>query len=461
MNRRAFLGTLGAAAMQPARRPNVVFILADDLGWGDLPCYGHRNTVAHGGWLVRGELKMPHLDRMAREGTLFTQFYVASAVCSPSRAGFLTGQFPSKLGIHDYLATPDLNRKRGVRDSLDPSVATLPALLRRAGYATGHFGKWHLSSGANAPKPEEYGLDVYDECTRGQKERPLSSERIADAAIGFIEANRARPFYLNLWLHDPHSPLHPSDESMAVYKELSPRWGTHRGAMEVYYGVLTEMDRQIGRVLAKLDESGLSSDTIVVFSSDNGPESGLIPFVSHYGGAASAGPFRGLKRSLYEGGIRTPWMVRWPQHTPAGRVDNDTVFAAVDFLPTVAKLAGVSVPAGVDGQDLSGALLGKRAQRTTPLLWENRYPVYGHVLDQSPMLAVREGRWKLLLNPDRSRMELYDIPNDPSEMNNLAGQQSGVAKRLASKAIEWQKTLPPGPVDRDAGKTTYAWPGGR
>jgi len=459
MKRREFLNTFAAGMMQGSGRPNVIFILADDLGWGDLPCYGHRNTVAHGGWIVRGELKMPHLDRMAREGTRFTQFYVASAVCSPSRAGFMTGRFPSKLGIHDYLANPELNRKRGVRDSLEPSTPTLPALLQQAGYSTAHFGKWHLSSGPDAPKPEQYGIGVYDECTRVPKERPFSSERIADATIRFIEAHRTRPFFVNVWLHDPHSPLHPTDEMMAPYKELAPRWGAHRGAMEVYYGVLTEMDRHIGRILSKLDETGLSGNTIVIFSSDNGPESGLIPFVSHYGGAATAGPFRGVKRSLYEGGIRTPWIVRWPGHTPAGKVDNDTVFAAVDLLPTIAKLSGVAAPAGVDGEGLSAALLGKPARRTKALLWENRYPVYGHVLDQSPMLAVREGDWKLLLNPDLSRVELYDIPKDPSEMNNLASRQPAVVKRLSAQALAWQKTLPPGPVDPDAGKTTYVWPG--
>lgn len=459
MTRRDFLGTFSAAMMPQAARPNVIFILADDLGWGDLPCYGHRNTLAHGGWIVRGELKMPHLDRLAREGTRFTQFYVASAVCSPSRTGFMTGQFPSRLGIHDYLATPELNRKRGVRDSLDPATPVLTRLLQKAGYATGHFGKWHLSSGPNAPKPEQYGIDRYDECTRGPRERPFSSERIVDATLRFVEQNRSRPFFINVWLHDPHSPLHPTDEMMAPYKELSPRWGEHRGAMEVYYGVLTNMDRHIGRILDMLDASGLASNTIVIFSSDNGPESGLIPFVSHYGGAATAGPFRGLKRSLYEGGIRTPWIVRWPGHTPAGKVDNDTVFAGVDLLPTVAAIAGVTAPSALDGENLSDALRGKPVKRRKPLLWENRYPVYGHVLDQSPMLAVREGNWKLLINPDRSRVELFDIPNDPSEMNNLAGQQPAVVKRLAERALAWQKTLPPGPVDPDAGKTTYVWPG--
>ncbi|MCP5112514.1 MAG: sulfatase-like hydrolase/transferase, partial [bacterium] len=379
-------------------------------GWGDLPAYGHRNVRAHGGWTVRGELKTPHLDRMAREGTRFTQFYVASGVCSPSRAGIMTGQFPSRLGVHDYLARPELNRKRGVVDHLDPKVPTITRLLRKAGYTTAHFGKWHLGRGDTAPKPEAYGISRYDTCIRGPQGRVRSSERIADETIKFVEANRDRPFYINAWLYDPHSPLHPTEEMMAPYADLSPRWGEHKGALQVYYAVLTNLDRHIGRILTRLDQLGLSDNTVVIFSSDNGHESGLIPFVSHYGGAASPGPFRGLKRSLYEGGVRVPFIVRWPGKTPAGAVDNSTVISGVDFLPTIASLANVELPSdlALDGEDLSATLLGKPLGKAKPLMWENRYPVYGHVLDKSPMLAIRDGKWKLLINPDMSRVELYD-----------------------------------------------------
>jgi N-acetylgalactosamine-6-sulfatase len=454
-SRRRFLATLSAAALGAAKPPNVIFILADDLGWGDLPCYGHRNTLAHGGWTVRGDLKMPHMDRMAREGTRFTQFYVASAVCSPSRTGFLTGQFPARLGIHDYLADPPLNAKRGVRDWLDPDVPSMTRLLKSAGYATSHFGKWHLGSGTQAPKPEQYGIDRFDACMK--QGRVKSSESIADETIAFAEANRERPFFINAWLNDPHSPLHPTEEMMAPYKGLSPRWGDHKGAMEIYYGVLTEMDRHIGRILDGLDRLQLSSNTIVIFSSDNGPESGLIPFVSHYGGAATAGPFRGIKRSLYEGGIRTPFVVRWPGRTPAGRVDNETVLAGVDLMPSLLKLVGSTCPT-CDGEDLSETWLGRSRNRSKALMWENRYPVYGHVLDMSPMLAARQGRWKLLMNPDRSRVELYDIPADPSEINNRADREPGVVRDLSARLLRWQSTLPKGPVDPAAGKNRYPWP---
>ena len=274
-----------------------------------------------------------------------------------------------------------------------------------------------------------------------------------------MERNRETPFYINAWLYDPHSPLHPTDEMLAEYGDLTPRWGQHFGSLQVWYSVLSYMDKQVGRILDRVDELGLGEDTIVVFSSDNGPESGLIPFVSHYGNASSAGPFRGLKRSLYEGGIREPFIVRWHGHTPPNGVNSETVFSGVDWLPTVCRLAGVEAPPNVRGEDLSNSFRGQPVTRSRPLMWENRFPVYGHILDKSPMLAIRSGRWKLLMNPDRSRLELYDIPNDPSEMENLASREPKVVQSLSELLLAWRKTLPAGPVDPAAGRARYAWPG--
>ncbi len=445
-------------ASQAAQRPNFIFILADDMGWGDLPSYGHRAEKGYGGWDVRGELKMPNLDRMSRRGLRFTQYYVAQPVCSASRCGLMTGQFPNRLGIHDYLAGHDLNVARGMPDSLDPKVPTVTGLLQKAGYATGHFGKWHLSG--NSPKPEAYGIDKYDACLRGKDGRVRSAETIADETIAFVEKNKDRPFHINAWLYDPHSPLQPTEEMMAPYKDLGPGWGAHKSGLEVYYGVLTNMDRHVGRILDALDRLGLAENTVVVFSSDNGPENDIYPFTSHYGGAASAGPFRGLKRSLYEGGIRLPFVVQWPGKTPAGKVDNETVIGGIDYLPTVCRLAGVGLPGktALDGEDVSASLLGKPVARKRPLFWEWREPVYGSELHQSPRLAIREGRWKLLMNPDGSRVELYDIPQDPSEVANMAGREAGVVKRLSSRLLKWQGTLPAGPVHPEAGKKRYPWP---
>jgi len=450
------------SAQQGGKNPNFVFIFCDDLGWADLPAYGHRSVKAHGGWIVRGELKMPNIDRMAQEGTLFTQFYVNSAVCSPSRTGIMTGQFPGRLGIHDYLGNTELNQERGMPDYVDPSVTTVTGLLKDAGYATAHFGKWHLGSGKDAPAPEKYGIDLYNTCLQGPGKRVGSTEMIADETITFIESHRETPFYINAWLYDPHSPLHPTEEQMKPYDNLSPGWGDHKGALQVWYAVLTNIDLHVGRILDKLDKLGLSENTVVIFSSDNGPESGLIPFISHYGGASSTntGPFRGIKRSLYEGGIREPFIVRWPGGTPAGRVDASSVISGVDFLPTICSLAGVELPENntLDGEDMSVALKGEPTQKTKPQMWENRFPVYGHVIHKSPILAIREGKWKLLMNPDRSRIELYDIPNDPTELNNCADRYPEVVKNLSERLLKWQATLPKGPINKDAGSNAYPWP---
>lgn len=464
MTRRQALGLLGAGPVTGStagRPPNFIFIFCDDLGWGDLPAYGHRNVTAHGGWTVRGELRTPHLDRMASEGTLFTQFYVASGVCSPSRAAVMTGRFPGELGVHDYLASEELNRQRGCVNHLDPGIPTVTGLLQAAGYATGHFGKWHLGGRAGAPPPMDYGIGEYDACLSGPGGRVTSTAQIVDKTIDFVARHRSVPFYVNAWLYDPHSPLRPTEEMLQEYEELSPRWGRHHGALQVWYSILTYVDRQVGRLLDRLDALGLGESTMVVFSSDNGPESGLIPFVSHYGNASSPGPFRGLKRSLYEGGIREPFIVRWPGHTPEDAVNAETVFSAVDWLPTVCRLAGIKDLPGTSGEDLSASLLGDATVRTRPLMWENRFPVYGHVLDKSPMLAIRSGRWKLLMNPDRSRVELYDIPLDPAEMNNQASRERSVVRSLSRQLLAWQATLPPGPVHPEAGLANYAWPGSR
>ena len=446
------------------KRPNFIFIFCDDLGWADLPCHGHRSVKAHGGWIVRNKLQMPNIDRMAQEGTIFSQFYVNSGVCSPSRTAIMTGQFPGRLGIHDYLASAELNEERGMPDYVNPDVPTITHILKDAGYTTGHFGKWHLSGGGikSAPSPEEYGIDRYIDCRNCPGGRPGSTEMIADETITFIEEHHESPFYINAWLYDPHSPLRPTEEHLKPYEHLSPNWGNQKGALQVWYAVLTNIDRHVGRILDKLDELGLSENTVVIFSSDNGPETGLMKFTSHYGGASSTntGPFRGIKRSLYEGGIREPFIVRWPGKTPAGKVDNTTVISGVDFLPTICSLAGAGVPENItpDGENMAAALKGKHLERTKLLMWENRFPVYGHVIHKSPILAIREGKWKLLMNPDHSRIELYDIPADPTELNNCADRYPAVVKRLSERVLKWQATLPKGPVNKDAGSNSYPWP---
>ncbi|MGQ9573740.1 MAG: sulfatase [Thermoguttaceae bacterium] len=453
------VGGTGFSSETPAapRPPNIVFILADDLGWGDLSCYGHPR------------LKTPNLDRLAQQGTLFTQFYVNGSVCSPSRCALMTGQYPARHRIHGHYADHALNAARGMSNWLDPTVPNVAALLKSAGYATAHIGKWHLGSGAGAPDPTAYGFDVARSmvCNNPAWTEPAdtfwpkSTRLFVDEAIRFIEANKQRPFYVNLWTLLPHAPLNPTAEQMKPYDRFS--WGRgvrHKSAETIYYASVADLDTQVGRLLAALDQIGVAENTLVVFSSDNGPEDIHIVNAGH-SGVGSAGPFRGRKRSLYEGGVRVPFIVRWPGQVPAGRIDDTSVVAGVDFLPTVCKLAGIQTPAGhpLDGEDMSDVLRGAPRPRKTPLFWEWRFHIFGEPFHRSPILAIRQGDWKLLLNPDGSRVELYDIPRDPTQLNNLADRNQEVVKRLAEKVLAWQKTLPEGPIEPSAGRSDYPWPG--
>jgi len=454
----------GVATRRPAsdRNPNFVFIFADDWGWGDLGCYGHEH------------IRTPNLDRLASKGTVFTQFYVCSGVCSPSRAAALTGLFPARLRIHGHLAAHSENRARGMPDWLDPAVPTYARLLRDAGYAVGHYGKWHLGKGPDAPKPFDYGIDEcrvnvgngpqldFTDIESGPK-RSRSSEVIVDESISFIERHRNDRFLLNVWLNDPHAILDPSEEQLTPYREFMPRGLEHRhaGANAVYFAVIENADRHLGRLLDRLDTLALSANTIVIFSSDNGPEDIAIRNASH-SGAGSPGPFRGRKRSLYEGGIRTPFILRWPVgNSRSGIVDNDTVLCAADFLPTFCRLAGVDpLPeAGIDGEDMADVFRGAYRPRGRPIFWEWRFGIAGHCLGKSPRLAIRYSDWKLLMNPDGGRIELYDIPRDPMELANQAATHPEVVERLAGLLCDWHASLPPGPVDPDAGSNAYPWPG--
>ncbi len=472
MNRRGFLrnisgkiigSAIGLSLLERIRlfadekkqKPNFIFIFADDLGWGDLGCYG--NT----------RLKTPSLDKLAKQGTRFTQFYVSGSVCSPSRTAFMTAHYPARHGVHGHFAPRGLNKKRGMPDYLDPDVPTVVDLLKQNGYVTGHFGKWHLGYDTMPNEKctlDKYGFDEYrinseDWHIWKPENRPVCTKMILDETIKFVEKHKDEPFYAQAWFSDPHATLNPSDEQMDVYKRYHPRGVEHRGAWEVYYGTVTEMDRQIGIFLDKLDKLGLAENTYVIFSSDNGPEDIVISNAPH-SGVGSAGPFRGRKRSIYEGGVRVPFIVRRPGKIPAGKVNNDSVVAAVDFLPTVCALADIDVPESVkpDGEDMSQAILGKDTMRSKALMWQWRYKVHGHKIHCCPILAIREGKWKLLMNPDGSRVELYDIPADPMELNNMADKQPDIVQKLSEKVLAWQKELPESPFDSEAGKNDYPWP---
>jgi len=435
------------------KRPHIVLILTDDLGYGDVSCYATGTGVP-----------TPNIDRLAGEGIRFTQFYVMAPLCSPSRAGILTGRFPSELRLNSYLQTRDGNRTCDQNDFLDPAVPTLPRLLKTAGYKTAHIGKWHLGGGRdvdNAPSIGTYGFDEWiatwespephpdlgvkyapwdRKMEPGQVARHERTHYMVDKSLDFLRRNKEQPCYVSLWPDDTHTPHRPNPEMMKKYGGSEDE---RKRPLKNFQGVLEEYDRQIGRLLDGLRELEIEENTIVIFTSDNGP----APHFQH----RSTGGLRGMKMSLYEGGIREPFIVRWPARIPKGKVNDTTVLAGVDLFSTLCTLANVEIPAeianGFTGEDLSGSLLGDKLQRTRPILWEygRKEEGYGYPrnpADRSPNLAIREGKWKLLVNADGTNRELYDIIKDPNETNNLAGIETTVADDLTSRALIWRKDLP-------------------
>jgi N-acetylgalactosamine-6-sulfatase len=462
----------GLQAAESAARPNFIFILTDDQGWADAHFAGHPYV------------KTPNLDRLASQGTWFKQFYVAATVCSPSRCAFMTSHYPARHHIHGHIATHEQNAARSMPDWLDPKVPTVALLLKQAGYATAHVGKWHLGSGADAPTPEAYGFDFVRHTTGNKPHweegnadpyfRAKSTGLFVDEAIAFVKANKERPFYVNLWTLVPHAPLRPTPEQLKVYEGLAPRaddpafgpWMRKylgsakdlKSQMQVFCASLTDLDAQLGRLFAALDELKLADNTVVFFSSDNGAEDYRIGNAAN-AGVGSTGPLRARKRSMYEGGVRTFGLVRWPGRVPAGRVDEASVLGGVDFLPTVCKLAGVPVPAELmpDGEDVSDLWLGGTRPRARPLFWEWLFNVQGREDGfMPPMLAVRDGAWKLFVNHDGSGAQLYDIAKDCGEERDVAAANSEVVKALAAQALAWQKGLPPCAAREKAAATREA-----
>jgi arylsulfatase A-like enzyme len=428
-------------------RPNVLLVLADDLGWGDLSCYGGKLAAT------------PHLDRMAKEGVRFTQFYVAAPICSPSRCGILTGQFPARWRITSYLQTRAGNRACEQADFLDPNAPSLPRVLKQAGYATAHVGKWHLGGGRDvteAPKFAAYGYELGLGTWESPQPHPDLTARdwiwsaedrvprwdrtrwMVDQTLAFLQKNADRPCFVNLWFDDVHTPWVPAAEDQKVGKD--GRASGKGDTADRFRRVVTEMDRQVGRLLDALRERKSDRPTLVLFLGDNGP----LPTFKQQ----RTVDLRGSKLSLYEGGIRVPCLAWCPGLVPAGRTNDTTVFAAVDLFPTLCKLCGADLPKGYvsDGEDLSPALAGKSPKRSRPLFWEygrnEKSFAYPGGKNRSPNVAIRDGDWKLLVNADGTGAELYNLATDPKENRDQRADQPDVAKRLTEQAVKWRKSLP-------------------
>ena len=438
-------------------KPNVIFILTDDQGWGDLSCAGHPY------------MRTPNLDRLAKEGTRFTQFYVNATVCAPSRVSLMTGRFPAWNNMHHIYLRREFNIEHGVPDYLDHDTFTLADLMKKAGYATAHIGKWHLEGRDIPSPPSKYGFDEWL-VTHDASASPSYRERfgstkhhvtrashwIVDDAIDFIEKQNGEPFYLNLWTLVPHGLLQPTEEELAEYKDLQAdpddfkSWMNEYGhkakdfteQMKIFCASMTSTDQAFGRLFDYLDEAGLAENTIIVFTSDNGPED-YHAGDSMNAGVGSPGLYRGRKRSIYEGGMRVPCMVRWPGRVPAGKV-SDTLWSGVDLMPTLASITGADVadPAILDGEDVSDIWRGADRKRTKDLYWEWKYEIFGNQDYNPPQLAVRSGDWKFLCDPDGSNAELYNIPDDPAEKSNLAATYPERADELKAKLLAWKKEIP-------------------
>ncbi len=426
---------------QPASKPNIIFIYADDWGWGDLSCHGSS-------WL-----KTPNIDKLAAEGTDFLQFNVLNPVCSPSRAALMTGHYPARYSVHQHFAAPQQNQDRNMPDWLDPKAPTLARFLQQAGYRTAHFGKWHLTNRltSGAPLPQAYGYQEASVFNGGAGWPSADLHSTAADTKAFIEANQDKPFFINVWLHESHTPHVPTAESMEMWKH-------HDEQKQVYAAVITDGDNAVGTILEAIKDAGLVDNTIVIFSSDNGPESTAakkspskrdpdanVTGYDTYYSVGSSGGLRGRKRSLFEGGVRVPFIVRWPGHTPAGARNDTTVLTAVDMLPTLCAAAGVNLPADYqsDGENLLSAIQGKPTTRTRPIFWQ--WKGRDAEPDWWPRLAVREADWKLLLTDDAKRTQLYHLTDDRAEVTDVAKEHPEIVARLTKLVFDWKATLPTKP----------------
>jgi arylsulfatase A-like enzyme len=412
---------------QTERKVNIVFIHADDLGYGDLSCFGQQR------------FRTPNLDRMAAQGIRFTQYYAGNTVCAPSRCALMTGYHMGHAFIRGNAEVP-----------LRPEDVTVAKLLKGAGYATAMIGKWGLGLSNNTGRPDLQGFDYsfgYLDHKHAHKQytdhlfrngerveldgKTWGNDLFTKESLEFVEKNKAHPFFLYLSYTNPHAELLVPEDSLDEYKGKFPEKPYVNAAADKQKGyfsqptphaafaaMVTRMDRDIGRLFEKLQALGLDQDTIVFFTSDNGPhqEGGADPEFFN-----SNGPLRGIKRDLTEGGIRVPMIARWPGKLAAGAV-SDFVWAHWDFLPTACELAGAKAPAGLDGMSVVPTLFGKEQKPHDHLYWE----FFERGFDQ----AVRVGDWKGVRNGLGSPLQLYNLKTDIGERDDVAEKNPETVAKL-------------------------------
>jgi arylsulfatase A len=453
------LARFARAADGAAVRTNIVLVTVDDLGWTDVGCYGGR------------VYDTPWIDRLAAEGLRFTDAYSAAAVCSPSRAAILTGRYPARLGITDWIraryqggVTPEDGRnpsgyERDAERALETPVnalwleldeVTIAEALRERGYATAHIGKWHL--GAEPWYPERQGFDVnlggcdlgeppsfFDPYTRpanpnwkepalegiptlpARREGEYLTDREADEAVAFIRTHRDRPFFLNLSHYAVHTPLQAPADLVEKYRSRS---GEEAPKKPVYAAMIESVDRALGRVMETLDELGLAGRTMVVFTSDNGA----------LNWTTNLAPLRGSKGNPFEGGLRVPLVVRWPGVTSPGGIDSTPV-CGIDLFPTLCAVAGAPLPdeRPIDGRNLAPLLAGAEDLNREALFWH--FPHFRG--RQAPFSAVRSGDWKLIRFYEGPPFLLFNLAEDLGERNDRSGEEPERVKQLDALLSDW------------------------
>ncbi|MCY3999110.1 MAG: sulfatase-like hydrolase/transferase [Flavobacteriaceae bacterium] len=420
-------------------RPNIIFIFADDWGYGDLGIHGSRFC------------KTPNLDRMAAEGMDFQNFSVVSPVCSPSRVAVITGQYPARHSVHGHFASVESHIKRGMPDWLDPKAPSLPRMLKDAGYKTAHFGKWHLSNTHvnDAPSPFSYGYDEYGAFNLSSNLIQMHADSTIYKTIDFVKRNKNTPFFINAWLHATHTPHYPKKKYMNQFAYLDEQ-------EQVYASVVAEYDARIGDLFTTLKELGIDNNTLILFSSDNGPETtgtrkrlydnSTGPGLGTYYSVGETDGLKGEKRSLFAGGVRVPFIVRWPKTIPAGVVDKKTELATVDLLPTFLSIANAPLPKDYqpDGVNIIRALKGEEFIRQKPIYWQ-WLKAKSNKPNFWPGAAIQEDNWKLLTNHKTGQTELYHIHSDWAEQKDLSDQYPEKVSSLLAKLIAFEMTLPKEP----------------
>jgi len=411
----AAFSALSFSATTAADKPNFVLIFADDLGINDLSCYGRKDQ------------RTPNLDRMATEGVRFTCGYCSQPICSPSRAGIMTGKNPARVRITTFIpgrpnAKSQMVLHPEMRLQLPLEEKTVAECLKDAGYATGCVGKWHL--GGEGFGPKEQGFDFVfasqantqpSDAEGGKGEYQHTGE-----ALKFIEQNKDKPFFLYVPYNTPHIPLAAKPELIEKYKD---------SFYPTYAAMMETMDDCVGLILKKLKDLGLDEKTLVIFTSDNG---GLSVLEFPGGPATHNTPYRGGKGYLYEGGLREPTIVRWPGKIKPAVID--TPIVNYDFLPTLVTLAGGQVPSGIDGVNIAPLLLGSGNIAARKLFWH--FPHYNNQGGR-PAGAVRDGDWKFITYYDTGEVQLFDLKSDIAETNNLAAKKTAIATGLKDLHDAW------------------------